>query len=160
MRYHFNAVIRLLCLLIVLVAVACGGGGSAPGPEPDESLDVDEETVQTWSRWATEAQQIAVVTAGMYQSRSVLPSQAAEQQAQAQALAEEIRAMNPSNELVLSVASGLDELVEALEFAQEFARNSGVAVSSSVLPKVFDALNQLAEDATALSETLETLETP
>ncbi len=92
----------------------------------------------------------------MYQSRAVLPSQAAEQQAQARTLAEEIRAMHTSNELVLSVAFDLDELVGALEFAMEFARNSGVAVSSSVLPQLFDALNQLAEDATALAETLET----
>ncbi len=73
----------------------------------------------------------------MYQSRAVLPSQAAEQQARARTLAEEIRATDPSNELVLSVASDLDELVGALGFALAYARNSGV-------------------DATALGEMLET----
>ncbi len=92
----------------------------------------------------------------MYQSRSVLPSQAAEQQARARTLAEEIRATDPSSELILKVASDLDEMVAALEFARQYARNSGVAVSTNVLPKLFDALNQLAEDATALGETLET----
>ena len=141
---------------VLLLAAACGGDGLAPGPTPAEPLDVDPATVQTWSRWATEAQQIADVTAAMYQSRAVLPSQAAEQQARARTLAEEIRATDPSNELVLSVAFDLDELVGALGLALAYARNSGVAVSANVLPQLFDALNQLAEDATALGEMLET----
>ncbi len=91
-------------------------------------------------------------------SQAVLPSpsQAAEQQERARALAKEIRATDPSNELVLSVASDLDELVGALGFAMEYASLSGVRVSVNVLGPLFDALNQLAEDAAALGETLGT----
>ncbi len=86
----------------------------------------------------------------------MLPSQAEEQQKRARALVEEIRSMEPSDELVLRLADDLDELVEALEFALEYARNAGFPIIRIQIPSLEDALSQLAEDATALSKMLET----
>ena len=135
--------------------IGCGGTSLAPSPTPTQTLDLDPETAQLWAGWATEAQQIASVTAQIYNSGALLPSQAAELQEQAKTLAEQIRSGESSSELVLRVADDLDEVVGALEFGLQYAENSGLSVINIVLPNLPDALTQLAEDATALSEMLE-----
>jgi len=85
----------------------------------------------------------------------MLPSQAAEQKERAEMLAEEIRSRESSNELVLRLADDLDEVVGALEFGLQYAENAGLPVIAIVIPILEDALSQLAEEATALSEMLE-----
>ncbi|MCH8921279.1 MAG: hypothetical protein IIA23_11345 [Chloroflexi bacterium] len=70
-------------------------------------------------------------------------------------MAEEIRSGESSNELVLRLADDLDEIVGALEFGLQYAENTGRLIVNIVLPNLPDALTQLAEDATALSEMLE-----
>ena len=85
----------------------------------------------------------------------MLPAQVAQQQERARILAERIRSTESSNELVLRLADDLDEVVGALEFGLQYAENSGLLIINIVLPNLPDALTQLAEDATALSEMLE-----
>ena len=141
--------------LFLLMIIACGGTSLAPSPTPTQTLDLDPETAQLWAGWAAEARQIASLTAQMYNSGAMLPVQAAQQQQRAKTLAEEIRSRESSNELVLSLADDLDEVVGALEFGLQYAENSGRLIINIVLPNLPDALTQLAEDATALSEMLE-----
>ena len=147
--------IRSLLTLFLLMIIGCGGTSLAPSPTPTQTLDLDPETAQLWAGWATEAQQIAGLTAQMYNSGAVLPSRAAELQKRAKTLAEEIRSGESSNELVLRLADDLDEVVGALEFGLQYAENAGLRIINIVLPNLPDALTQLAEDATALSEMLE-----
>ena len=148
--------IRSLLTLFLLMIIGCGGTSLAPRPTPTQTLDLDPETAQLWAGWATEAQQIAGLTAQMYNSGAVLPSRAAELQKRAKTLAEEIRSGESSNELVLRLADDLDEVVGALEFGLQYAENASLLIINIVLPNLTNALVQLAGDATALSEMLET----
>ena len=148
--------LRLFLLLSVLAATGCGGAISAPTPTPIQPLDLDPATAELWAGWAAEAQQIAGVIAQTYGSGGLLPSQAAEQQKRAESLAEEIRSAEPSNEMVLRLAEDLDEVVGALEFGLEYAQNAGLVVINVVIPGLVEALNQLVQDATELSELVET----
>ncbi len=146
---------RSVLTLFLLMIIGCGGTSLAPSPTPTQTLDLDPETARLWAGWAAEARQIAGLTAQMYNSGAMLPAQVAQQQERAKTLAEEIRSRESSNELVLRLADDLDEVVGALEFGLQYAENSGLRIINIVLPNLPDALIQLAEDATALSEMLE-----
>ena len=87
--------------------------------------------------------------------RSMPHHQAAEQQARARTLAEAIRATEPSNETVLRVADDLDEIVDALEFALQYAENAGFTIIHIAIPGLKDALSNLVDDATELNDILE-----
>ena len=106
--------LRLLVFLSVLAITGCGGASLTPGPTPTQPLELDQETAQLWAGWATEARQIASLTAQMYGSGTMLPAQATQQQERAKTLAREIRSRESSNELVLRLADDLDEVVGAL----------------------------------------------
>ena len=142
---------RLVLTLFLLTIIGCGGTSLAP----TQTLDLDTQTAQLWAGWTAEARQIASRTDQIYNSGAMLPVQAARQQERAKTLAEEVRSRESSNELVLRLADDLDEIVGALEFGIQYAENSGRLVINIVLPNLPDALTQLAEDATALSEMLE-----
>ena len=148
------SLVRHLSLLILLAITACGGASLAPSPTPARTLD--PATTRLWTTWALEAQTIARTTSQFYASGRMLPSQAADEQGRARMLAEEIRGREPSNELVLRLADDLDELVEALEFALEYAQNAGLPIIRIVIPSLEDALFQLDDDATELIQALET----
>ena len=143
--------IRSLLTLFLLLIIGCGG----TSPTPTQTLDLDPETAQLWAGWAVEARQIASATAQMAISGAILPAQAAQQQERAKTLAEEIRSRESSSELVLRLADDLDAVAGALEFGLRYAENTGIPVINIELPNLSDALNQLSEDETALSETLE-----
>ncbi len=145
--------IRSVLTLFLLMIIGCGGTSLAPSPTPTQTLD--PETAQLWAGWAAEARQIASLTAQIYNSREMLPVQAEQQQQRAKTLAEEIRSRESSIELVLRLADDLDEVVGALEFGLQYAENAGLPVIRIFIPRLGDALSQLAEDATALSEMLE-----
>jgi len=147
--------IRSVLTLFLLLIIGCGGTSFAPSPTPTKTLDLDPETAQLWAGWATEAQQIAGLTAQMYKSGAMLPAQVAQRLEQAKTLAQEIRSRESSIELVLRLADDLDEVVEALEFGLQYAENAGLRIIYIALPNLPDALIQLAEEATALSEMLE-----
>ncbi len=136
-------------LMVLATLAACGGSGLAPTPT------VDQETARLWAGWATEAHLIATTTSELYRSARMLPSQAMEQQETARTLAEEIRSAEPSDGLVLRLADDLDDVVEALEFGIEYAQNSGRVFIDTVIPTLPDALIQLADNATVVTEALE-----
>jgi hypothetical protein len=73
----------------------------------------------------------------------------------AQTLAEEIRHEESSNEVMLRLADDLDELTQALEFALEFVEQTGHGVVNIEIATLTDALDQLAKDATIVSEQLD-----
>lgn len=146
---------RSVLTLFLLMIIGCGGTSLAPSPTPTQPLDLDPDTARLWAGWATEARQIASLTAQIYSSGAMLPAQVAQQQERARILAERIRSTESSNELVLRLADDLDEVVGALEFGLQYAENAGLRIINIVLPNLPDALTQLAEDATALSEMLE-----
>ncbi len=154
-RYHVNTMIRSGLTLFLLMILGCGGTSLAPSPTPTQTLDLDPETAQLWAGWAAQARQIANLTAQMYNSGAMLPAQVEQQQERAKTLAKEIRSRESSNELVLRLADDLDEVFSALEFGLQYAENTGLRIINIVLPNLRDALTQLAEDATALSEMLE-----
>ena len=144
---------RSVLTLFLLMIIGCGGTSLAPSPT--QTFDLDPETAQLWAGWAAEARQIAGLTAQMYNSGAMLPAQAQQQQERAKTLAEEIRSGESSNELVLRLADDLGEVVGALDFGLQYAENAGLRFINIALPNLPDALTQLAEDATALSEMLE-----
>ena len=137
----------------VLIIIGCGGTKLASSPTTDQPVRLDPETTRLWAGWATESLLTAATTARMY--GSMLPDQAAEQQARVRTLAEEIRATEPSNETVLRLANDLDEIVDALEFALEYAENTGLTIIRIVIPGLEDALSNLVDDATELNDILE-----
>ncbi len=64
----------------------------------------------------------------------------------------EIRSEESSNQLVTRLADDLEELVEALGFAMEFANNAGHPALIVELPSLSDALTQTSIDAAKLME--------
>ena len=147
--------IRLVLTIFLLMIIGCGGTSLAPSPTPTQTLDLDTETAQLWAGWAAEAREIANLTAQMYNSGAMLPAQVAELQERAKTLANDIRSGESSNELVLRLADDLDEVVGALEFGLQYAENAGLRIINIVIANLPDAVIQLAEDATALSEMVE-----
>ena len=143
-----RSLMRPLFLLAFLAVTACSGAGVEPTQPP-----LNPATIQLWTTWASRAQEIASGTEERYRSPTGVPlNQAAEQQRRAQALAVEIRSEESSNQLVTRLADDLEELVEALGFAMEFADNAGHPALIVELPSLSDALTQMSNDAAELME--------
>ncbi|NIO68885.1 MAG: hypothetical protein GTN71_07580 [Anaerolineae bacterium] len=131
--------------ITALVVASCGGDG------PTRSLD--PAIAQQSSLWADEAQAIALLTAQMYE-RQVMPHDQLRQLiAQSQALAEEMRSEEPTDEVVLKLIDSLDETARTLDFVIEYSENLGRDHAGGFyLPPLEDAVEQLSRDAATLSD--------
>jgi len=138
-------------LIAIVAAMACSGAAEAPTSSPTPTQLSDPVAAEGWFLRGTA---ILNTTSQAYQQRVITSDLATGMRDAARVLAADIRAESPSDDLSLRVAEGLDELVMALEFVLEFARNSGYQVGGIEFPSLEEALNELAGDLISLSDEL------